>query len=92
MELKNMKKLYYDTGSISDEDIEDIGLTVYESEIEYIHYVDDNKLNNLIDGIIEEIEHSEISNKLKQIGIYLDVKYEIDKTVWEDLDNNYIFW
>ena len=90
-----MKKLYFSNDYlISCDVLNGFGLDVYDDiyDRDEIKYIDDDKLWHMLNDVVDNIKDSELSRKLRDIGIYVKVDFEVDKTLWEDLDNNHIFW
>lgn len=73
-----MGKIYVENENFKD-NLENIGLNVCKDI-----YIDDDELDKIMDKIIDKMLDSEIVLNLKNIGIYIDITYRLDSTIYKD--------
>lgn len=57
-----------------------LGLKVYEDEEGC--YIDENKFEEVMGNIIDNLKDNKLIQLLDSLGIYIDIKYELDKTIF----------
>ena len=73
-----MKKIYVENSEFK-ESLENIGLSVY-NEL----YVDDDELDNIMNKIIGKMLNNQIVKDLNNIGIHIDITYQLDSTIYNE--------
>ena len=80
----NLKKIYVNEvikNNVSNlETLFDMGITIRnDGRI----FIDDKELDNLLDGVIDNFYDMDIIKKLGDVNIYVNVEFELDKSIYE---------
>jgi len=82
--MKDYKNIYVEKMRCKDgieiyEKLYDLGFSLRNDGREYVSEYD---LDKIIDRVCKEIDSIELVQKLKDVNIYVDVKIELDNTIY----------